>query len=66
LLNPGKGNANGQDAKTARTKSGSANGINYHGGPVMLGTVNVYYIWYGDWSGNSVRCRTIRTGLTLC
>ncbi|HET9209507.1 MAG TPA: hypothetical protein VFR03_03880 [Thermoanaerobaculia bacterium] len=30
-----------------------ANGINYHNGPVMLGTVNMYYIWYGDWSGNS-------------
>src|SRR4051794_21804899 len=29
------------------------NGINYHNGPVMLGTVNMYYIWYGDWSGNS-------------
>jgi Phosphate-induced protein 1 conserved region len=28
-------------------------GINYHGGPVMLGTTNVYYIWYGNWSGNS-------------
>ena len=31
----------------------TSNGINYHGGPVMLGTVNVYYIWYGNWSGNS-------------
>lgn len=29
------------------------NGIDYHGGPVMLGTTNVYYIWYGDWKGNS-------------
>lgn len=24
--------------------------ITYHGGPVMLGTTNVYLIWYGDWS----------------
>src|SRR6266545_549501 len=31
----------------------SGNGIFYHGGPVMLGTVNVYYIWYGNWAGNS-------------
>jgi Phosphate-induced protein 1 conserved region len=31
----------------------SNNGIKYHGGPVMLGTTNVYYIWYGNWSGNS-------------
>jgi hypothetical protein len=32
---------------------GGSNGISYHGGPVMNGTVNVYYIWYGNWSGNS-------------
>lgn len=29
------------------------NGIVYHGGPVMLGTVNVYTIWYGNWAGNT-------------
>jgi hypothetical protein len=29
------------------------NGILFHGGPVMLGTVNVYYIWYGNWAGNT-------------
>ena len=34
--------------KTART-----NGISYHGGPLILNGVNVYYIWYGNWSGNS-------------
>jgi len=45
---PKKGAQNG--AARVRTKS---NGINYHGGPVMLGTTNVYYIWYGDWSTNS-------------
>ena len=28
----------------------TGNGINYHNGPV-LHTVNVYYIWYGDWNG---------------
>jgi len=53
LLNPGRGAGNGGEAKSARPGGGSSNGINYHGGPVMLGTVNVYYIWYGDWSGNS-------------
>ena len=31
----------------------SGNGISYHGGPVMLGTPNIHYIWYGNWSGNS-------------
>src|SRR5690349_13426573 len=52
LLNPGNGNVG--EAKGARPGGGgTSNGINYHGGPVMLGTVNVYYIWYGDWSGNT-------------
>jgi hypothetical protein len=57
ILNPGNGN---RDAGQAKGKPGggggggsTSNGINYHGGPVMLGTVNVYYIWYGNWSGNS-------------
>ena len=27
--------------------------IQYHGGPLMLGTTNVYYIFYGNWSGNT-------------
>jgi hypothetical protein len=27
-----------------------SNGIDYHGGPVMLGTVNAYTIWYGTWT----------------
>src|SRR4051812_10136346 len=31
----------------------NANGINYHGGPVMVGNKNLYYIWYGNWSGNT-------------
>ena len=31
----------------------SNNGIFYHGGPLILGTTNMYYIWYGNWSGNS-------------
>lgn len=39
-------------SRTARPTSGS-NGINYHGGPVMTGTKHIYYIWYGNWSGNS-------------
>jgi Phosphate-induced protein 1 conserved region len=38
-----------------------SNGISYHGGPVMLGTTNVYYIWYGNWGGNSAS--TILTNL---
>jgi hypothetical protein len=26
------------------------NGISYHNGPVMRNGVNIYYIWYGDWT----------------
>ncbi|MHB2026695.1 MAG: hypothetical protein ACYCPQ_08695 [Elusimicrobiota bacterium] len=33
--------------------SGASNGIDYHGGPLILGGVDVYYIWYGDWAKNS-------------
>lgn len=32
---------------------GASNGINYHGGPVMVGTPNIYFIWYGNWAGNN-------------
>jgi hypothetical protein len=34
-------------------KPGSTNGIGYHGGPIITGTPNIFYIWYGNWSGNS-------------
>ncbi|HEY3571647.1 MAG TPA: hypothetical protein VGP73_27215 [Thermoanaerobaculia bacterium] len=40
-------------ARKPPTPPPANNGINYHNGPVMLGTVNMYYIWYGDWSNNS-------------
>jgi hypothetical protein len=40
---------------------GHTTGITYHNGPVMLGTPNVHYIWYGNWSGNSAT--TILTDL---
>ncbi len=32
---------------------GGGNGISYHSGPVVLGTPNIYFIWYGNWSGNT-------------
>src|SRR4051812_15724365 len=35
------------------TQAGSAMSIGYQGGPVMLGTPDVYFIWYGDWSGSA-------------
>ncbi len=30
-------------------------GIQYHGGPVLTGTKNVYFIWYGTWAGNTAQ-----------
>ncbi len=42
------------DAKPTKS-GGSGNGIYYHGGPLILGTVNIHYIWYGGWSGNSAQ-----------
>jgi hypothetical protein len=42
-------------------KPQGSNGIVYHGGPVILGTTNAYYIWYGNWSGNTAT--TILTDL---
>ena len=41
-------------AGRAKPQSGN-NGIFYHGGPLILGTTNVYYIWYGNWSGNTAK-----------
>ena len=31
----------------------TGNGIEYHNGTVMLGPHNIYFIWYGNWNGNS-------------
>ncbi|MEP6651915.1 MAG: Ig-like domain-containing protein [Myxococcales bacterium] len=31
----------------------SGNGIYYAGGHVMTGTINIYYIWYGNWSSSN-------------
>ena len=42
----------GHQAPRASRPKGNGNGISYHGGPLILGTTNVYYIWYGNWSGN--------------
>jgi Phosphate-induced protein 1 conserved region len=48
LDHPDNGNGNGNAGG-----GGGSQPMVYHGGPVMLGTPNVYYIWYGNWSGNS-------------
>lgn len=54
---PGQGAGQGQGQPQGNGKpthgGSSSNGIDYHGGPVMLGTTNVHYIWYGNWYGNT-------------
>ena len=51
---PGTDNASATGQARAARPTKSGNGIGYHGGPVLNGaTTNVYYIWYGNWSGNS-------------
>src|SRR5712691_8111683 len=38
-------------AGASSKKPATANGISYHGGPVMrANSVNVYFIWYGNWT----------------
>jgi len=59
LVPTGKGWGEAVDHSNNANKIGGArpnqcpNGICYHGGPVMGGNVNIYYIWYGNWSGNT-------------
>src|SRR6185369_3794822 len=40
-------------AKNNAGHKGGSLPINYHNGPVITGTVNEYYVWYGNWSGNT-------------
>ena len=42
------GNGQGNNGATKGLRTGG-NGISYHGGPVILGPVDLYYIWYGNW-----------------
>src|ERR1044071_8382029 len=39
--------------QAGKPKRTVASGINYHGGPLILGTTNIYYIWYGNWGTNT-------------
>jgi hypothetical protein len=59
---PGPGNGAGQGlGKPQSNNPASSNGINYHGGPLITSGPTVYYIWYGNWSGNTAT--TILTDL---
>jgi hypothetical protein len=42
-----------ESAANGSAPRAASNGITYHNGPVMLGTTKVYYIWYGNWTGNT-------------
>ncbi len=46
-------NKDAHPGEAGKAKPQRGNGINYHGGPLILGGTHVYYIWYGNWSGNS-------------
>jgi hypothetical protein len=41
----------------------TGHGINYHNGPVMKGTPNVYVIWYGNWNGSGSNTAATRTAI---
>ncbi len=46
----------GRQGETNSGKSSgaaSATAMLYHGGPIIRGTTKVYYIWYGNWAGNT-------------
>ncbi len=46
-------NENASAQGYAKRGGGGGNGISYHGGPIITGTIGVYYIWYGAWSTNT-------------
>ena len=51
----GKGDGNGTKfAHSGGQSKTGGNGISYHGGPIITGTTNVYYIWYGNWSADTI------------
>jgi hypothetical protein len=39
----------------------TGNGINYNGGPVIKGTVPIFIIWYGNWSGTGSNTANTRS-----
>jgi hypothetical protein len=48
-----KPNGQGHVVRGEAGGPGNSNPITYHGGPVILGTTNIYYIWYGNWTGDT-------------
>ena len=46
----GQGKGGGGGGHGGKPKPTGGNGIDYHGGPIITGTTDVYFIWYGDWT----------------
>ena len=57
----GKGGGLASEFAKPTGQAGSGD-TNYHGGPVMPGTKNIYYIWYGNWAGNTATTDPHRLG----
>jgi hypothetical protein len=66
MVPTGKGWGEPQENAPRKVPSGTLAqyGISYHGGPVMLGNVNVYFIWYGNWTSGA-RPSDSQTTVTL-
>jgi len=47
------GHGGGLVSEAKVTGTAGAINVSYHGGPIMTGTKHIYYIWYGNWSGNN-------------
>jgi len=57
-LGPGHASDKAVHETLPHNKAGHGGGnsggdMTYHGGPLIIGGTHVYYIWYGNWSGNS-------------
>ena len=51
------------EAKGRANGPATGNGIADHGGPLILGMTKIYYIWYGNWTGNNAPAISILTNL---
>jgi len=53
MYEPGRPGSHFGQKRAAGFARVTGNGINYHNGPVVTGTTNVYFIWYGTWATGS-------------
>jgi hypothetical protein len=59
-VRPADGRGGGTREAPASKQAGSrVSAMVYHGGPIMLGATNVYYVWYGDWSSDTAAQSTL-------